>query len=318
MPKQFVRDLKPDIPVESCFAVEERKALKQYRGGYFFTLRVGDRTGSIDLKYWGGGEAEVGRKYRSLAGGDVVRVAGRASEYGGVLEIAVNPPSGSVEKTGSYDIADLQKASPRDVGKMKAELKGVIEGVGDARVRLLLKDFFDDAEFLEEYARAPAAASRHHNYAGGLLEHVLSMVRMAECVADIHPGLDRDLLVAGCILHDIGKVAEYEIGPAVAYTDEGRLLGHISIGHKMVAERIARLGEPFPDALRRKILHMILSHHGRLEWGSPVPPRIPEAMALHRIDETDATLKHVLDAVAGGAPEDGWLRTRDRGYVFTG
>ena len=215
-----------------------------------------------------------------------------------------------------YDIGDLLRATTKNIEEMKTRLRLVIEEIGDIHMKRLLKDLFNDPVFFGQYAQAPAAMSRHHNYAGGLLEHVLSLVDLAKSVTRIHPKLDPDLLVTGCILHDIGKLAEYKLGTTINYTNEGNLLGHISMGHRMVADRIEGL-DRFPEVLAQKILHMILSHHGRLEWGSPVKPKFPGAIALHHIDHIDSTIKYILQNIENSDPENEWSsRIGDYGKLF--
>ena len=237
MTKQFISELKKYDSVESHFAVMTKGPVTEYKNGYSFTLRISDRTGEIDLKYWGGrDEEEVNLVYRSFSKQDIVQVSGKVGEFRGELQISVNPPP-PISKLDVYDIGDLLRATTKNIEEMKTRLRLVIEEIGDIHMKRLLKDLFNDPVFFGQYAWAPAAMSRHHNYAGGLLEHVLSLVDLAKSVTRIHPKLDPDLLVTGCILHDIGKLAEYKLGTTINYTNEGNLLGHISMGHRMVADR---------------------------------------------------------------------------------
>ena len=316
MEKQFVGDLRDWDRVYSHFGVTKKEAPRTYKNGYSFVLNISDRTGEIELKYWGGdNEDEVDQVYRSFDEGDVIEVTnGGVSTYKGKMQISINPPTGRISKSGGHDPKDFLKTSTRDIDGMKAELVSVIEGIVDADTRRLLTSFVEDAEFFSRYAQAPAAKTHHHNYVGGLLEHVLDLVLLANGVVAVHPELDRGLLVAGCILHDIGKVVEYKIGATIGFTREGELLGHISIGYKMVADRMERLGTP--EILRQKILHMILSHHGKREWGSPVVPKFPEALALHHIDNISAKIKGILQEIENHNPEDEWLWTKNDGRMF--
>ncbi len=316
MAKQCVGDLKDGGRANSHFGVVKKKAPQSYARGYRFILNISDKTGEIELVYWGGdNEDEVDQVYRSFDEGDVIEVTnGGVSSYNGKMQISINPPLGRVSRSHGHDPKDFLKTSTRDIDGMKAELVSVIEGIVDADTRRLLTSFVEDAEFFSRYAQAPAAKTHHHNYVGGLLEHVLDLVLLANGVVAVHPELDRGLLVAGCILHDIGKVVEYKIGATIGFTREGELLGHISIGYKMVADRMERLDTP--EILRQKILHMILSHHGKQEWGSPVVPKFPEALALHHIDNISAKIKGILQEIENHNPEDEWLWTKNDGRMF--
>ncbi len=316
MKKQFVGDLRDGDRVYSHFGVTKKEAPRTYKNGYSFVLNISDRTGEIELKYWGGSnETEVNQVYRSFDEGDVIEVTnGRVSSYLNKPQISINPPAGRISKSGGHDAKDFLKTSTRDIEEMKKELVSVIVEIGNHDLNRLLASFVEDAEFFNRYAQAPAAIIHHHNYAGGLLEHVLDMVHLANGVVAVHPELDRGLLVAGCILHDIGKVVEYKIGATIGFTREGELLGHISIGYKMVADRMERLGTP--EILRQKILHMILSHHGKREWGSPVVPKFAEAVALHHIDNISAKIKGILQEIENHNPEDEWLWTKNDGRMF--
>ena len=316
MKKQFVGELRDGDRVDSHFGVAKKEAPRTYKNGYSFVLKISDRTGEIELKYWGGSnETEVNQVYRSFDEGDVIEVTnGRVSSYLNKPQVSINPPAGRISKSGGHGAKDFLKASTRDIGEMKAELVSAIEGIVDSDTKRLLTSFVEDAEFFSRYAQAPAAKTHHHNYAGGLLEHVLDLVLLANGVVAVHPELDRDLLVAGCILHDIGKVVEYKIGATIGFTREGELLGHISIGYKMVADRMERLGTP--EILRQKILHMILSHHGKQEWGSPVVPKFPEAVALHHIDNISAKVKGILQEIKNHNPGDEWFWTKNDGRMF--
>lgn len=293
--KQFIRDLKSGSSVYSDFAVQRKVPPIQYKNGFTFALDLTDKTGTVSLKYWGGRtREEVDQVYHSFEESDVIRVKGKASLYKDAMQISVNPPSDTIEKAYNFDKADFLRASSRDIGDMQDELWRVIQKMDDTNIRRLLSNMFDDEELLAEYSKSPAAVRYHHNYEGGLLEHVLEMVRIARSVADVHPELDGDLLVAGCILHDIGKIKTYRMDTTISFTDEGKLLDHISIGYRMVADRIDMI-DAFPNPQRQKILHMILSHHGKREWGSPVEPQFPEATALHHIDNMDAKLKMAIE-----------------------
>ncbi len=319
MAKQYVTDLKDGGSAESYFAVTKKESIQKYKNkeGFYFGVRLGDRTGEAELRYWGNeNEGQIRQIHSSFDELDVIRVSGNVSSYQGKLQISVTPKQGGISKTDDFEPGDLLKTAPRDIGEMKGELRDIINDMGNTDIRTLLKDMFDDEDFLDRYAKTPAAKSNHHNYIGGLLEHVLSMIGFAKMAAQSHRRLDCDLLVCGCILHDIGKVEELEASTGITYTTKGSLLGHIPMGYNMIAWRIGRL-DSFPENLAMKILHMILSHHGKLEWASPVVPRFPEAVALHHIDNLDAKVKGVIQNIENCRPEDEWSPwTKEYGALF--
>ena len=319
MTKQFVTDLREGSTVESYFAVIKKESIQKYKQktGFYFGAKLGDKTGEVNLKYWGNeDEDQIKQLHSSFGELDVVRVAGKVSVYQGKNQISVNPDHGRISRTDDFESGDLLKTAPRDIGEMKREFREIIDGMGNAHIRALLKNLFDDEYFLDRYANMPAAKSNHHNYIGGLLEHVLSMIGFAKTAAKSHQRLDCDLLVCGCILHDIGKMEELEASTGISYTTKGSLLGHITMGYNMIGQRIRKL-DSFPEDLALKILHMILSHHGKLEWASPVVPKFPEAVALHHIDNLDAKVKGVIQNIESCDPEDEWSPwTKEYGALF--
>jgi len=318
VPKQFVNELKKNDVVDSYFGVVEKEPIRSYANGFLFAVKVSDKTGNVLVKYWGGSDQDVVKQVFSSfeAQKDVINVKGKVGEYRGQLEIAVNPPDGEITKTDSFSEEDLVLTTTRNIEQMKTEFLEIIERINDLDIKRLLKSFFDDEEFLKQFAISSAAQTRHHNYLGGLLEHVLSLIDISKNIVKLHPKLNLDLLIAGCILHDIGKIKEYEMGLSIGYSTEGKLFGHISIGQQMVAEKIKSL-EPFPEIIAQKIIHMILSHHGQFEWGSPVKPAFPEAIALHYIDQVDAKIKGVFQVLEKIDAEEDWVNfTRDYGNLF--
>ena len=195
------------------------------------------------------------------------------------------------------------KKSSRDIPQMIAELRRTVSEIDNEHIKKLLESFTGDDDFMrKKYSQAPAGKMWHHDFVGGLLEHVLSLIAMSKTIQKSHPELNLDLLIAACILHDVGKVVEYKITTAIEITTEGRLFGHLSIGYFMVAQRISEMPD-FPDDLRLRILHMILSHHRELKQGAPVVPMFPEAVAFALIDDADAQSQHMVQVVEGSKEE---------------
>jgi 3'-5' exoribonuclease len=210
-------------------------------------------------------------------------------KYKQSLQISISDES--IGKTTQYSIEDLLARSKKDTAEMLDELKNHLTEIKNPYISALVDSFVDDEEFMERFSHCPAAISRHQNYLGGLLEHTLNLIHICKTLLKVHPELDKDLLIAGCFLHDIGKIREYEISTAITTSKEGQMIGHISIGQQMVEEKISKIAG-FPEDLRLKLSHIILSHHGKMEWGSPKEPQFPEALAVHLADQMDAQLDY--------------------------
>jgi 3'-5' exoribonuclease len=197
------------------------------------------------------------------------------------------------------------RSSERHPDELWHDLEGLIRDVADPNLRQLLYRVFSDPEVEPKFRIAPAARSMHHAYRSGLLEHTVSMAILARMMAD-HYGIDRDMVVAGVLLHDLGKVWELEIGASIEYTDDGRLLGHLPMEVLYVDRMIGELSA-FPPELRRQLLHLLLAHHGEYEYGSPRRPKTPEALLVHVVDTLDSRMAGMFEAIAGqGETEDAW------------
>lgn len=297
-------DLTPNQEVDGVFLVQFKEVRQKRTGEPYLILNLVDRTGVLDAKMWDNAAAVA----ETFDCDDFVRVRG-------VVQIYQNRPQLTIHRLSyvpdcEVDVADFLPASKRDRNEMFAELTGVIRGMTNPHLKALLAAFFADGEIARLYREAPAAKSVHHAYVGGLIEHVLSMVSLARMAAAQYPGIDLDLLLAGVILHDIGKIRELRFERSFAYTTEGQLLGHIQIALAMLGEKI-RAVPGFPPKTRVLLEHMILSHHGSLEFGSPKLPAFPEAMLLHLIDHLDAKMAAVLQNIAADTGLEGeWT-----GYV---
>lgn len=290
---QFIKNLSKDDTVQDVFAVKRKDGVKPYAKGHMFTLLISDKTGNILVKFWGGEKTETDAVFSSFETNDAIFIKGKVSEYKDNPEIHVNPPDGEIKKTDAYDLSDFIADTKRDINNMIKELKEIVADIKDPHIKQLINSFVDDEEFMKKFSKAPAARSFHHDHKGGLLEHIMNLIKISQTIVKIYPDLNKDLLIAGCIFHDIGKLVEYEVKTAIELTMEGSLFGHISIGQKMVLDRIEKI-ENFPEKLKQKIIHMILSHHGKQAWGSPIVPQIPEAVAFHYIDNCDAKVNHVM------------------------
>ena len=212
-----------------------------------------------------------------------------------MVQVFQNRPQLSIHKLqpvpeSEIDIADFLPASKRDRDEMFRELQGLIAAFTNPHLKTLLESIFSDETIAMQFRTAPAAKTVHHGWVGGLIEHVLSLAQLAKFTGQHYAGIDMDLLLAGVFLHDIGKITELTYARSLGYSDEGQLLGHIVIGLQMVDEKIRQIAD-FPPKLRELLLHMIISHHGQMDFGSPKVPVFPEAMLLHLIDNMDSKME---------------------------
>jgi len=277
--------------IKSTYMVRDKK-LGSFKGkaGHFLSLTLGDQTGKIEAKLWDKAE----EAFELFARGDIVEVSGEIKEFRGTPEIHFSTYRVCLE--GEFSPRDFLPVSPRDPQDMLAELQMLVKTVREPDLVRLLELFFNDPEWLELYCAAPAAKLNHQAYLGGLLEHSLNVARAASAIAPLYPRAGRDLLVVGAILHDLGKIEEYQYNKIIDYTDEGRLLGHIVMGVRMLEKKIELL-PGFPDNLRLKLLHIITSHHGCYEWQSPKKPKFLEAALVHLLDLMDATADYFSQAM---------------------
>ncbi len=298
MKSPFVSELEANKVATGTFLVQAKEIRQKKTGEPYLSLLLGDRTGDIDAKMWD----NVADVMNTFERDDFVRVKG-------LLQIYNNRPQFTIHKMlrvdeSTVDLADFFPASKRDPGEMFAELRGIVGSMGNPHLRRLLELILDDEDVARRYPKAPAAKFIHHAYLGGLLEHVLSLCALCRLAAQHYTSLDLDLLLAGAILHDIGKIYELNYDRSFGYTSEGQLLGHIVIGVRLIEEKLARLPD-FPPRLRTLVEHIVLSHHGSLEFGSPKLPMFPEALMLHYLDDLDAKMECMRALVDNDRQVDG-------------
>jgi 3'-5' exoribonuclease len=253
----------------------------------YLNLILGDKTGQVEARVWDPGDPRIAK---DVERGDIVKVRGCISRFDDRLQVKVEQLRKGV--TGEADKSDLLPSTTYDVEDLWQQLLGFVKSFTDPHLKQLLAMLLADAELARAYREAPAAKQLHHAYLGGLLEHVISLLKLADRVAPHYPVLHRDLLLTGVILHDIGKVRELAWDAGFEYTVEGTLLGHIQMGMELIERTIADLPD-FPLRLKTLVMHVILSHHGKLEFGSPKLPMIPEALVLNFIDDLDAKMQAV-------------------------
>ena len=271
-------------------------------GSDFLTTELGDKTASLNANIWEG-FSELAARGKV---GDVVKVAGTVEEYQGSLQIRVSSIRLALEKD-KVKPQDFLPVSKRDLDEMKKEFNQRIKGVSNKLLKKLLTQIFTDERF-EKFCLAPAGKSWHHAYIHGLLEHTLEIIKICELMCEFHSELNRDLLLSGAMLHDIGKIEELSYDSAFEYTDKGKLVGHIVIASNLVLEEIKKI-PGFPAELENNLIHLILSHQGKLEHASPVVPKTAEAIALYQADELSAKVNAYKNAIDSELKADSnWTR----------
>jgi 3'-5' exoribonuclease len=304
-PRRFVQQLADGDALEEVYLTTDKQLRANRNGNLYLQLELRDRTGVISGRLWNAGEP----LFRSFEPGDFLLIKGKVQMFQGSLQVIVN----GLERVdpSRVDLADFLPHTDKDVSKLYERLRGFLMKLNNPHLRALAECFFMDEDFTSAFCRAPAGVRQHHAYVGGLLEHVVTLLDAADRLAPLYPELDRDLLLMGVFLHDVGKVRELTFDRAFGYSDEGQLVGHLVIGVKMLYERVRQVpdltGEPFPTELLLRLEHMILSHHGTYEFGSPKLPMTPEAIALHHLDNFDAKVhRFTRDIRDDGNKQSAW------------
>jgi 3'-5' exoribonuclease len=286
MARRYIRELGDSDGVDEVFLVTEKQLRTNRQGSAFLQLELRDRSGAMTGRLWNVGENLA----RQFDAGDFLHVKGKVQLYQGALQMILTQVS--PVKADKLDPADFLPQTEQDISKLLERMRTILFRQNNHHMRALAEAFLMDEAFVRDFSRAPAGIRNHHAYVGGLLEHVVTLLEIAERVLPLYPSLDRDLLLMGIFLHDVGKVRELSYQRSFAYTDEGQLIGHLIIGVEMLNEKIVDAeqltGEVFPQELKLRLKHMILSHHGTYEYGSPKLPMTPEAIALHHLDNFDA------------------------------
>ena len=299
--KMYVSQLVAGRPVDDIFLVTRKTLAETKAGKPYLALGLGDKSGEIEARLW-----DNASEYAAgIAEGSFARIKAVAKPFRDQLQLSVQ----SLEPVADdqVNLADFMPASKRSQAEMVKELEGIIAQVTDAGLQSLLREIFQ-GDVLARFQQAPAAKKLHHAYIGGLLEHSLSMAGMVGKTAAHYPMLDRSMLLAGALLHDIAKIEEYRFHrPPFDYTDRGRLVGHLVLGVELVrraAEQVEQLSLEQVDQL----VHIILSHHGQLAFGSPVLPMTPEAIILHHLDDMDAKMNY-MEGLRDKMAKSGWQWT---------
>jgi len=299
MNQRRLRELRQGETFIGFYLVKSKRVKTTKDGAFYIDLDLQDSSGVVNARIWDDAE-----KYKDeFSRGDIIKIEGVVGEWRDQLQIKIQ----RLRKAREDDPVNWEELMPKtskNVDAMLAEIKEILDEISEPNLKNLINQYLQDEEFISRLKKSPAARNIHHSYLGGLLEHIWNMMRIAKfLVTNIYPQLNKDLLLAGVFLHDLGKILELEFTPTISYTKEGYLQGHIYLGLKMLNEKIQKL-DSFPSELQLELEHIILSHHGEREWGSPVLPATAEAMLIHHIDNLDAKLAMVCEAIEADLNKD--------------
>lgn len=285
---QFIKDLADKTEVNSVYRIANKQVRLNRNGDSYLQVEIYDKTGALTVRLWNAGE----NVYRAFEVGDYALILGKAQVFQGNLQIIAKKILHTEED--AYNPDDYVKQSEIDVTKLVKRLRALVETIKTPSLRNLADCLLVDNEFMTRFCDAPAGVKNHHAYKGGLLEHTLTVMELADKTAALYPILNRDLLLTGALVHDISKIDEIRFDVEITYSDEGQLLGHLIMGVEKLNEKIAESerhsGEEMSDYLKTQLKHLIISHHGEYEFGSPKLPMTLEAVALHYLDCMDSKI----------------------------
>jgi 3'-5' exoribonuclease len=303
MAHKFINQIEPGEVVDGIYMVKEPILRSTTRGDLYIAMFLGDRTGQLNGRMWQATEAI----YKALPKPGLIHIQGRSELYQNNLQIVVNGVS--VVDASKIDLEDFLARTDKDTDQMFEEVKKIVGKITNPQLKALVGEFLADAELMEKFRNAPAAVKIHHDYLGGLLEHTHNMLRVAMAILPLYPQVQADLVLAGIFLHDMGKTEELSYEMAFSYTDSGQLIGHIAQTLLMVnkkADALKAKGAPVDKQILDALGHIILSHHGEYEFGSPKLPATSEAFMVYYIDDLDAKVSQVTTAIENEPGESDW------------
>jgi 3'-5' exoribonuclease len=305
MTRLFVNKMTDGTPIEEVFMASEKQLRANRAGNLYLQLRCSDKTGSVTCMMWNADQ----RHFDSFENGDYVRIQGTAQFFNGNMQVIAK----GLRKVPleQIDEADFEARSANEIDQLVQRLATRLRGMSNYHLRTLAESFLVDEQIMSSIRRAPAGIKNHHAYSGGLLEHLVTLMDLAFVVGGMYPEVDIDLLLMGVFLHDLGKIDELTYAPDLGYSDSGQMVGHIVQGVMILERKIAdaekQSGEAFPELLALHLRHMIVSHHGELEFGSPRVPMTYEALVLHHLDNLDAKIGSFRQLISEDAnPASPW------------
>jgi 3'-5' exoribonuclease len=302
MARRLISELPAQTKIDQVFLATHKQLRPNRSGQLYLQVELADKSGTISGRLWNASDAD----FAAFEDGDYVRVEGHTQLYSGAMQVIV----AAIERAdpGTVDEREFRVLTATDIDRLLAELRGLLAGLRPP-LDALVAEILDDPALMAAFCRSPAGVKHHHAYSGGLLDHVVNLMRLADLVAPLYAEMDRDLLLIGVLVHDIGKTVELESEKGLSYTDPGQLLGHVLLGLEIIDAKIAavaaRTGQPFDSETALRIKHMIASHHGAYEFGAPRLPMTLEAVALHHLDHLDAKMAGTIQLLRSEAALDG-------------
>jgi 3'-5' exoribonuclease len=303
MAHKFINEIEPGETIDDIYMVREPILRSTTRGDLYIAMFLSDRTGQTNGRMWQATETI----YKALPKPGFVHIQGRSELYQNNMQIIVN--NISVVDAGSVCVDDFLARTEKDTDKMFEEVKKIVARIKNPQLKALVDRFLTDTELMDKFCKAPGGTALHHNYLGGLLEHTNNMLRVAVAILPLYPELQSDLVLAGIFLHDMGKTEELSYDMAFSYTDSGQLIGHIVKTVLMVnkmAEDLGAKGTQIDQIILDTLCHIILSHHGAFEFGSPKLPATPEAFMVYYIDDLDAKMNQTTMAIDNEPGDSNW------------
>ncbi|MHC4585094.1 MAG: 3'-5' exoribonuclease YhaM family protein [Planctomycetota bacterium] len=303
MAHKFINEINPGETIDDIYIVKDPILRSTTRGDLYIAMFLQDRTGQVNGRMWQATETI----YKALPKPGFVHIQGRSELYQNNLQVIIN--NVSVVDTSNVSIDDFLAQTDKDTKQMFEDIKKVVSQVKNPQLKALVGAFLADAELMDKFQKAPAAMKMHHNYIGGLLEHTHNMLRVAAAILPLYPDVQADLVLAGIFLHDIGKTEELSYDMAFSYTDSGQLIGHISKTLVMInqkADALRSKGTQIDQTVLDAIGHIILSHHGQYDFGSPKLPATAEAFMVYYIDDLDAKMNQVTSLIESDMSDSNW------------
>jgi 3'-5' exoribonuclease len=301
VPRRSVAELTPAERVEQIFLVSQPQLRSTNRGDYYIAAFLSDSTGKVNGRMWQASEAI----YNVLPDEGFVWVKGRTENYQGALQVVIEAIKPVDIK--EVDLNDFLPATEKNIEEMFARMVDILKHIQNPHLQQLIQSFLADTELMFLFRTAPAAIYLHHAYLGGLLEHTLALMEMAQQMVPLYPELNADLILSGLFLHDIGKTTELDYDVSFRYSDQGRLMGHLVKGAILVEEKIKEMaGGAFPRQLADCLIHIIVSHHGLREYGCPILPATPEAYVVHYLDNIDSKINMTLGEIHKDQNKSNW------------
>jgi len=299
----YIKDIQPGMQINDIYLVAQPILRNTARGDLYIAMFLSDKTGKMNSRMWQATE----QIYQQIPAEGYLQIRGKSELYQGAMQIIVNELQ--VVDPSKVNPAEYMPRTEKDVVAMYKELLEILASIENLPLRNLISLFVKDSDLMKRFCAAPAAMQMHHNYLGGLLEHTLNMLHAAQGLFPLYPRIQKDLVVAAIFLHDIGKTRELSYNVGIGYTDQGQLLGHIIQGSQMVArmaDQLAAAGNPVPQPILDNLLHIIISHHGTLEFGAVRVPATPEAYMVHYIDNLDAKMNQTTTLIENDPGEGNW------------